>query len=222
MFSRTSSVPYFVVFSTTPRSHTLSLEIASDATIAVSVLRQITVLESITFPPTPPLTPSASSEESDPPPSAISRFKRVVKSPSQTLISRGFVNPEEGFELREKPLPRLPGTTVYSDSCNLHTAMCIGFPKRPRLQCDDQGHPSLDVHAALPDGLHKSKILLNRDMLPSIDWAGLSVKVCVCLGLFCSLLTFSSVLPRCLSPGRAPRPAGSDTDPSDLELVLLL
>jgi len=55
--------------------------------------------------------------------------------------------------------------------------MCIGFPKRPRIQCDNQRHPSLETVAALPDGLHKTRISLDKDMIPSIDWAGVSVKV---------------------------------------------
>lgn len=29
----------------------------------------------------------------------------------------------------------------------------------------------------MPDGLYKGRMQLNKSMLPSIDWAGLSVKV---------------------------------------------
>lgn len=57
--------------------------------------------------------------------------------------------------------------------------MCIGFPKRPRQQSNKQSHPSLETIATLPDGLHKARIQLNKDMLPCIDWAGVSVKVCL-------------------------------------------
>lgn len=40
-FSRRSSLPYFVVFTTKPRSRTLAAEIMADATIAVSLVRRI-------------------------------------------------------------------------------------------------------------------------------------------------------------------------------------
>ena len=40
-FSRTAKLPYYVVFTTTPRSNAMRKEIASDATIAVSLVRQI-------------------------------------------------------------------------------------------------------------------------------------------------------------------------------------
>lgn len=57
--------------------------------------------------------------------------------------------------------------------------MWIGFPKRPRHQLsggDKPGHPSLEDHHALPDGLHKGNIALNRNMLASVDWGGISLK----------------------------------------------
>ncbi len=42
---------------------------------------------------------------------------------------------------------------------------------------DNKSHPSLETIASLPDGLHKTRIPLNRDMVPGIDWGGISVKV---------------------------------------------
>jgi hypothetical protein len=38
-------------------------------------------------------------------------------------------------------------------------------------------HPPLDVANSLPDGLYKGKLKLEKHILPSLDWAGLSVKV---------------------------------------------
>lgn len=175
-FSRASSIPYFVVFTTTPRSSSLAREIAADATICVSILRQVTVTESVSLPPSPPQTPSGSSEDSD-----SSRggklLKRVVKT-TAPLMPRTPRNPDDGFDSRDKPLPRLPTQTAFSELQTLHSSICIGFPKRPRRHSDPQGHPSLDTQSNLPDGLHKTKIFLNREMLPCIDWAGVSVKVC--------------------------------------------
>ncbi|KAI5121710.1 hypothetical protein M0805_002103 [Coniferiporia weirii] len=40
-FSRRASIPYFVVFTTKPRSRTLAAEIMADATIAVSLVRRV-------------------------------------------------------------------------------------------------------------------------------------------------------------------------------------
>lgn len=159
------------MFTTTPRSPSLAREIAADATISVSLLRQVAITESYTLPLTPPQTPS--SEESETPRGNL--LKRVVKS---TPARIPWSPREENTEVREKPLPRLPTQTAFSESRNLQTSICIGFPKRPRHKGDDQRHPSLDVYQALPDGLLKAKLLLNKEMLPCIDWAGVSVKVC--------------------------------------------
>lgn len=60
---------------------------------------------------------------------------------------------------------------------SLHTDVCIGFPKRPRSRvAAHQRHPSIEESAALPDGLYKGKLRLDKTMLPSIEWAGLTVK----------------------------------------------
>ncbi|PBK90207.1 hypothetical protein ARMGADRAFT_309375 [Armillaria gallica] len=176
-FPRSSSLPYFVVFTTTPRSLSLTREIASDATISVSLIREVTVTESPSLPPTPPQTPSSSDEDG---PRSGTRFIRLVKS--TPLINRGNKTVDDSVEERQrkplpqKPLPQLPAHVVFSESSAIHSSICLGFPKRPRHHGVSNTHPSLQVHATLPDGLHKSKIILDKDMLPSIDWEGLSVK----------------------------------------------
>ncbi|KAI3608216.1 hypothetical protein WG66_006559 [Moniliophthora roreri] len=172
-FSRTSSIPYYVVFTTIPRSLTLTREIASDATISVTLLRKITVTEQSSLPPTPPQTPSSASEESDSPRGNL--LKRVVRSRAGSFTWSPKTPADEAFD-REKPLPRLPMHTVFTESRPLHTSICIGFPKRPRHQAGPEKHPTLDSQAALPDGLHKAKFVLSKNMLPSIDWSGVSVK----------------------------------------------
>ncbi|KAF7325789.1 hypothetical protein MKEN_00429500 [Mycena kentingensis (nom. inval.)] len=183
-FSRAASIPYFVVFTTTPRSSSLAREIAADATISITVFSQITITEpvSMQLPLTPPQTP-ASEESSDSSFSFSSQQKgskllRRVRSggsrkaPWSTRSAASSI--DEGD--REKPLPRLPTQTTFSATQTIYKGVCIGFPKRPRHQNGSEKHPSLHTQQALPDGLHKSKIPLNRDMLPTIDWAGISVK----------------------------------------------
>ncbi|KAF5345943.1 hypothetical protein D9758_011433 [Tetrapyrgos nigripes] len=170
-FSRTSSIPYYVVFTTTPRNPVLTREIASDATISVTLMRQITVTQPSTFPPTPPQTPSSSSgcEESGPLSSRGKLLNRVKNGPWSPRTGS-----DENFD---KPLPRLPMHSVFKEVRLLHTSICIGFPKRPRQHPrKGEKHPTLDTQTALPDGLHKAKFVLNNDMLPSIDWSGVSVK----------------------------------------------
>ncbi|KAI1794484.1 hypothetical protein LXA43DRAFT_143333 [Ganoderma leucocontextum] len=187
-FSRTSSISYFVVFTTNPRSATLAREIAADATISVSLLRDVRI-DSITprYPPTPlSSTPSTSSDESDMPPvSSRKLLKRVVKSSgsmvrgpalkritSQTRLSE-VLSPSE---TRDKPLPQLPSPGM-TESRALQTDVSIGFPKRPRYRCEPgHKHPSLEAHKSLPDGLYKGKMQLDKHLLPAFDWSGLRVK----------------------------------------------
>ncbi|KAF9458236.1 hypothetical protein BDZ94DRAFT_1201451 [Collybia nuda] len=175
-FTRTSHIPYFVVFTTMPRSPNLAREIAADATISVSLLRQVTVTEQSSPPPTPPLTPSTSSDDSDT--TRHKLLKRVARSQSRlNSAARAIKAFDDNTDFRDKPLPRLPTQTVFTESRTLQNSICIGFPKRPRqLVSDSRSHPSLDSHASLPDGLHKAKIALQKEMLPCIDWAGVSVK----------------------------------------------
>ncbi|CAK5261971.1 unnamed protein product [Mycena citricolor] len=173
-FSRASSIPYFVVFTTTPRSGTMAREIAADATISISIFSQITITETAALPITPPITPlSESSSDSLPMSQPRTRLLRRVRSRTSPWSPRAA----DG-DVPDAPLPRLPTQTAFSDTQTIHSSMFIGFPKRPRHQ--QQGgpneHPTLESQRALPDGLHKDKIQLRRDMLPTIDWAGISVK----------------------------------------------
>ncbi|KIY70701.1 hypothetical protein CYLTODRAFT_419525 [Cylindrobasidium torrendii FP15055 ss-10] len=170
-FARSSSIPYFVVFTTLPRSATLSKEIASDATISVSLLRQVTVMESSVPLPTPPHTPNTPDDES----SARKGIMRLMSRPPSRTQSRR--SSEDSEARKQKPLPRIPPHTVYSEMYTMRTSICIGFPKRPRRKASSNvKHPTIEEHITLPDGLHKAKFLLDKDMLPSIDWAGISVK----------------------------------------------
>ncbi|KAF8966571.1 hypothetical protein BDZ97DRAFT_1657490 [Flammula alnicola] len=183
-FSRSSSIPYFVVFTTTPRSAETAKEIAADATISVSLIRQIIVTDQTSLPPSPPLTPT--SEESDTaPPFRPKLLRRVAKSQPRLSLPRRTSEGTLTFTRdRDKPLPQLPVSKSFSDTRTIKNDMCIGFPKRPRQQCDNQSHPSLELVAALPDGLHKTRLPLNKDMLPCIDWGGVSyyLDVSVLLG----------------------------------------
>lgn len=175
-FSRSGSIPYFVVFTTNPRSATLAREIATDATISVSLQREVRVdaATPLYATPSPTGTPSTSSDESEslPPVSSRRLLKRVVTARSAPAsLARARQPP------KEKPLPQLPSPGV-NETRALHVDMCIGFPKRPRYRCEPhQKHPPLESHASLPDGLYKGKIQLDKHMLPAFDWAGLRVKV---------------------------------------------
>jgi len=171
-FSRSSSVPYFVVFTTTPRSSTLAKEIAADASITVSLVRQITITEQAPLPPTPPQSPSGSEGSGS---DAHRRLLKRVARSSPRLPRLRRVS-DSTIDLQEKPLPSLPTQVAFFESCSLKHDISIGFPKRPRQLCDTTSHPTLDSFNLLPDGLHKSKIILDKDMLPCIDWAGVNVK----------------------------------------------
>ncbi|EJF59724.1 hypothetical protein DICSQDRAFT_88794 [Dichomitus squalens LYAD-421 SS1] len=190
-FSRSSSISYFVVFTTTPRSAPLAREIAADATVSVSLSRVVRI-DSITprYPLTPlSSTPSTSSDEADMPPVASKRLlRRVVKSHGSTVQSssrriagaslprRAETPSHRDTSPKDKPLPQLPAPSI-SESRALYTDVSIGFPKRPRYRMEPgQKHPSLEVHKLLPDGLYKGKIQLEKHMLPAFDWAGIRVK----------------------------------------------
>lgn len=175
-FARGSSIPYFVVFTTTPRSPELAREISADATISVSLIRQITVNEPVSLPPTPPLTPT--SEDSDWT-SARPKIMRLVHKGSARLQRHRW--PSDGslaLGQDKNESTASAGVKHFSDSRTLHHDMSLGFPKRPRHQYDNRrNHPSLETIASLPDGLHKTRIPLAGDMPPSLDWRGLTVKV---------------------------------------------
>jgi hypothetical protein len=181
-FSRSSSIPYFVVFTTTPKSPAFAREIATDATISVSVHRQVTITEQQCYlPPSPPLTPSSDDSDASRKGRLLKRVKSstpALKIPMHTPSRLGFNEELPNSDPRNKPLPRVPAHTSFYDSVMLHNSMCIGFPKRPRASSDPhRKHPSLEEHTSLPDGLHRSKISLDKNMLPCVDWAGVSVKV---------------------------------------------
>ncbi|KAI0346440.1 hypothetical protein BDW22DRAFT_756700 [Trametopsis cervina] len=178
-FARTSSIPFFVVFTTKPRSQTLAREMAADATLTISLLRQVTVLSrpSLTYSPT--TSSISSSEESDA--SATNRtskkrlFHRVVKSTTSAAGGNPDSTGHRASPALDKPLPPVPNGV--SDTRTLQTEVSIGFPKRPRKRIPPhQRHPSLDANSSLPDGLFKSKLRLHKNMLPSLEWSGLSVK----------------------------------------------
>ncbi|EGN92882.1 hypothetical protein SERLA73DRAFT_98668 [Serpula lacrymans var. lacrymans S7.3] len=179
-FPRASSIPYFVVFTTTPRSPSLAREIAADATIVVSLIRQVTIThQSPSMPPTPPDTPPLSDDSDNQSPGSRTgnRLLRRVARLDQPVTVRMPRTPEEPFAaaIRYKPLPNIPKES-FSESRTIHTEVFIGFPKRPRNRQDPRSQPSQESHAALPDGLFKGKIQLCKDMLPGVDWPGLSVK----------------------------------------------
>lgn len=173
-FSRSSAIPYFVVFTTTPRSPSLTQEIAADASISVSLIRQITVTEQAGLPPTPPNSPS--NEELDSPIGNGTFNKgRLLRKVTRGL-PRQPSSRSMSFDSREKPLPVLP-TQTFMETRQIRSDMCIGFQKKPRFQCEAGSHPPLDAQLSLPDGLFKTKISLSDDMIPCIDWYGLLVKV---------------------------------------------
>jgi hypothetical protein len=196
-FSKHGKIPFFVVFTTQPRSRALCREIAADATIAVSLLRKVTVnierpCTIVSCPYSAPVTnhkgpPSAwtmgsNLEEVDSRPAATGILKRMVKSAPSRLRKSPSLNDLRLGSPINKGLPPLPppspsGAAAYTETRILQTRMSIGFPKRPRSACAPDEHPSLEAHTALPDGLYKGKIYLNPQLLPSIDWAGLNVKV---------------------------------------------
>lgn len=171
-FSRLeTSVPYFVVFSTTPRCPLVAREIAADATISVQLVKQIVVQQpQMTFPLTPPPSPS---KESSP----VRMLRRVARSNPRLKRKRSDITGQD-TEFRDKPLPDIPLRTSFSETKTVHSNFVIGFSKRPRHACEPKSHPSLEEQSSLPDGLHKGKINLHKDMLPSIDCEGVSVKVC--------------------------------------------
>ena len=128
------------------------------------------------------------------PPVASRRLlRRVVSKPvlaRSTSLTRlnsrdhSGSRPNSREEAREKPLPQLPPANIV-ESRVLHTDVSIGFPKRPRYRVEPhQRHPSLETYKALPDGLYKGRIQLEKHMIPSFDWVGLRVKVrCSCFPL---------------------------------------
>lgn len=172
-----------MVFTTFPRSSSLAKEIAADATISVALVRQVTISTAPpSLPPSPPLTPCSSAEDSD---SSTSRrmvlsrrrlFSRVTKSAPTVLLKSSSIT-EEITSSGEKPLPDIPpsDSDAFSESRTLQTDFCMGFPKRPRNR--GARHHTKDHDTSLPDGLYKGHLELNKDMLPGVDWPGVSIRV---------------------------------------------
>ncbi|TCD67425.1 hypothetical protein EIP91_012397 [Steccherinum ochraceum] len=188
-FSRSSSIPYFAIFTTKPRSTLLAREIAVDATIAVSLIRQVTVFttrSTLSHSSTSSLSSSVSSEDLNGSYSPAKRsFLRRVHKSASPIFGSGRSSPAESprtapsTPIKQKPLPELPPppTPGVLETRTLQTDVSIGFPKRPRGRVEPhQKHPTLSSHTSLPDGLYKGKMQLDKNMLPSIDWAGFSVK----------------------------------------------
>jgi hypothetical protein len=80
---------------------------------------------------------------------------------------------KQNVAVGRKPLPDLPQVKPFTESRTLYTSFNLGFPKRPK----HTGRKRDD--SSLPDGLFKANIPLQKTMLPSIDWGGISVKVSV-------------------------------------------
>jgi len=220
-FPRTSTVPYYVIFTTTPRSSTLAREIATNAVISVALVRQVTISAPQSLPPTPPLTPSSSASDSD---SSITPrkthrriFSRVARS-APTILQRPPRIPEEITSPMSKPLPRVPSQPFF-ESRALLTDIHKGFPKRPRARGNRSRSIPMDTISSLPDGLYKGEIQLNREMLPGIDWPGVEVKVRHFVASFIynlsgKLMLSLSVLPgslRCV-PSRQDQGTHTDTN----------
>lgn len=171
-FSRRTSVPYFVVFTTNPRCAVLAREIAADATIAVSLVRKVTIKPQL--PPTSPDTTQLSDDPDSPSgPPRTKLLKRAARTVA-TAVVRVPKTPEEPFSaaVRYKPLPDLPQVS-FSETHTIKTQVSVGFPKRPRHPNDSGGS---ECQAYLPDGLYKGKFRLSKDIIPGVDWPGVSVK----------------------------------------------
>ncbi|KAF8633511.1 hypothetical protein AX15_001418 [Amanita polypyramis BW_CC] len=178
-FKRGSLVPYFVVFATRPRSTALANEIATDATVSVSLRRKVTMTKQVRSAPLPPGTPISPGDEAK---SSILKRPRSGQLRSKTS-SLPLQDSRECSAGSDSHPPRLPTQVVFKDIKTLKNDVCIGFPKRPRSRRDFRKHLNSEEIEASPDGLIYSKISLDGDLLPSIDVEGLSVKyyldVCV-------------------------------------------
>lgn len=167
-FSRSTSIPFYVVYKTSRNCPTLTCEIASDATITVALIRQVTITpQQPDLPPTPPETPPPNSDDTR---KLLKRFGTPANKPVK-IRTRSRDEPFASASVTYKPLPGIPSES-YSDTRTLFTRVCLGFPKRPRRHEGSEGQ----WQPNLPKGLHKDKIPLSRNMLPSVDWPGVSVK----------------------------------------------
>ncbi|KAH8113946.1 hypothetical protein DFH11DRAFT_1509678 [Phellopilus nigrolimitatus] len=186
-FSRKSSIPYFVVFTTKPRSRVLAAEIMADATIAVSLVRRVGFDKPDRNLPTTisrhgPDSQQTRSASSFSPISPLVNgqrarlLKRVAKSAPPILSAFRFSRADPDQDRDGESSPSEPPTRL-TDSRTLHTDVSVGFPKRPKGREPQPGsHPSLETVGALPDGLYKGQIPLQRDWFPSVKWKTLSIE----------------------------------------------
>ncbi|KAF8145388.1 hypothetical protein K438DRAFT_2098061 [Mycena galopus ATCC 62051] len=172
-FSRASSIPFFVVFTTTPRSPVLAREVAGDATIAVSVSSEVSVVKESLSAKTE--TETVLSDRSSDSRSNRLTAKMFLRSRKTSLSS--LQSSDSRISVPSKALPPAPSRTIFSDVQMVYNGMSIGFPKRPRHSSSStKSHPSLDEVRSIPDGLYKDKIPLGREILTSFNWGGISVK----------------------------------------------
>lgn len=106
-----------------------------------------------------------------------------------------------------------------TDSRTLHTDVSVGFPKRPKGRSRAGSHPSLETVSALPDGLYKGNIPLQKGWFPSIHWRGLRIEVSLHMQHCVMTLTTSpaAVLPASLSHFRQRRVQGAGASSSILK-----
>lgn len=145
-------------------------------------------------------------------------LKRIVNSAPPRLPRRAL----------RLPLPRRPSEVVvppvieepegYVDERTLYTDVYAGFPKRPKLRTEPgMKHPSLNATALLPDGLYKAKMSLHPQMIPSINWADLNVKVRDSSAPAnvedSDVIWYGAVLPRRVGRIRPGRIASADSHP---------
>ncbi|KAF7977345.1 hypothetical protein HWV62_4139 [Athelia sp. TMB] len=198
-FSRSSAVPYYVVFTTTPRSSTLARDIAVNATISVTLVRYVSVNIPSRLPPSPPMTPLGSAEDSD----SSSSHRMPLRQRKFFGRARSNTGPSLPSRIDESASRRSihnnarifappPPNPPFTETRNLITQLGEGFPKRPRRR-KDQVHPAADRGTnGLPDGLLKGELKLEADMLPSINWAGISVKASSSFG--CASLRIKALI----------------------------
>ncbi|KAK7039829.1 hypothetical protein R3P38DRAFT_492807 [Favolaschia claudopus] len=169
-FARGSSLPFFVVFTTTPRSSSLAKEISGDATISLNLLCHVSVLEDNVCSPTE--TESLMSDRSSD--SRSSRLPRFLKRSRKTSFSSLQSSDSNNTSTS---LPLLTSRVAFSETQTVVHKMSLGFPKRPRhVSSNTKAHPTLEELRTLPDGLYKDKIPLGNDILTSFNWGGTFVK----------------------------------------------
>ncbi|KAH7886830.1 hypothetical protein F5I97DRAFT_2018745 [Phlebopus sp. FC_14] len=175
-FSRSSSIPYFVLFTTNPKSCCLAKEIASDATVVVLLVRKVTIRSRLPRPTTPSPESPSQNEESDTSAAlgtSRPRFLKKNKTAPATIHIRRTPQEEVVAPATCQLRPSEATSESYPDARTLQTQISIGFPKRPRIRT---GPKIPEAQHNIPDGLYKGKLQLSEDMLPSVDWPGISVK----------------------------------------------